>query len=135
MDAALTASEIFANAARFTDAYYVAIQPLGELCRCRGMKPAIVSFHVERLVQEGYLLRQSVPGDRRKTALVCTPKADALIEEGRVLQRAFAQRLTEGLSEEDLTHFRRCVAVFSRNIDCIRRGGTNRKNNRSEEPK
>ena len=47
----------------------------------------------------------------------------------------FAQRLTEGLSEEDLTHFRRCVAVFSRNIDCIRRGGTNRKNNRSEEPK
>ena len=153
MDAALTASEIFANAARFTDAYYVAIQPLCERSglppmavdilmflannpgRCRGMKPAIVSFHVERLVQEGYLLRQSVPGDRRKTALVCTPKADALIEEGRVLQRAFAQRLTEGLSEEDLTHFRRCVAVFSRNIDCIRRGGTNRKNNRSEEPK
>ena len=107
----------------------------GELCRCRGLKPAIVSFHVERLVQEGYLLRQSVPGDRRKTALVCTPKADALIEEGRVLQRAFAQRLTEGLSAEDLAHFRRCVAVFSRNIDCIRRGGTNRKNNRSEEPK
>ena len=79
MDAALTASEIFANVARFTDAYYVAIQPLcersglppmavdilmflannpghgtaGELCRCRGLKPAIVSFHVERLVQEG----------------------------------------------------------------------------------
>ena len=92
-------------------------------------------LHVERLVQEGYLLRQSVPGDRRKTALVCTPKADALIEEGRVLQRAFAQRLTEGLSAEDLAHFHRCVAVFSRNIDCIRRGGTNRKNNRSEEPK
>lgn len=161
MDAALTASEIFANVARFTDAYYAAIQPLcersglppmavdilmflannpghgtaGELCRCRGLKPAIVSFHVERLVQEGYLLRQSVPGDRRKTALVCTPKADALIEEGRVLQRAFAQRLTEGLSAEDLAHFHRCVAVFSRNIDCIRRGGTNRKNNRSEEPK
>ena len=86
-------------------------------------------------MQEGYLLRQSVPGDRRKTALVCTPKADALIEEGRVLQRAFAQRLTEGLSAEDLAHFCRCVAAFSRNIDCIRRGGTNRKNNRSEEPK
>lgn len=161
MDAALTASEIFANAARFTDAYYVAIQPLcersslppmavdilmflannpghgtaGELCRCRGLKPAIVSFHVERLVQEGYLLRQSVPEDRRKTALLCTPKAEALIDEGRTLQRAFARSLTEGLSAEDVAHFRRCVAVFSQNIDRIRRSGANRKINRSEEPK
>lgn len=161
MDAALTASEIFANAARFTDAYYVAIQPLcersglppmavdilmflannpghgtaGELCRCRGLKPAIVSFHVERLVQEGYLLRQSVPEDRRKTALLCTPKAEALIDEGRTLQRAFARSLTEGLSAEDVTYFRRCIAVFSQNIDRIRRSGANRKINRSEEPK
>lgn len=161
MDAALTASEIFANAARFTDAYYVAIQPLcersglppmavdilmflannpghgtaGELCRCRGLKPAIVSFHVERLVQEGYLLRQSVPEDRRKTALICTPKAETLIESGRTLQRAFAQSLTEGLSEEDVAHFRRCVFVFTQNIDRIRRSGANRKINRSEEPK
>ena len=142
----LTASVMFANAARFADAYHTAIAPLcastglppaaadillflannpgcetaGEICRMRGMKPALVSFHIDRLVQEGYLLRQSVPGDRRKTALVCTPKADALIEEGRVLQRAFAQRLTEGLSEEDLTHFRRCVAIFDRNIEQIR---------------
>lgn len=161
MDAALTASEIFVNAVRFTDAYYVAIQPLcersglppmavdilmflannpghgtaGELCRCRGLKPAIVSFHVERLVQEGYLLRQSVPEDRRKTALLCTPKAEALIDEGRTLQRAFARSLTEGLSAEDVAHFRRCVAVFSQNIDRIRRSGANRKINRSEEPK
>ena len=156
-----TASQMFRNANRFIEAYHAALQPVcrdtglppmavdilmffannpesgtaKDVCQCRGFKSGIVSVHVDRLVNEGLLSRREVPGDRRKTALVCTPKADALIEEGRVLQRAFAQRLTEGLSEEDLTHFRRCVAVFSRNIDCIRRGGTSRKNNRSEEPK
>ena len=142
----LTASVMFANAARFADAYHTAIAPLcastglppaaadillflannpgcetaGEICRMRGMKPALVSFHIDRLVSEGYLLRQPVPGDRRKTALVLTEKAAPVIEQGRRLQRAFADRLAEGLSAEDLAHFRRCVAIFDRNIEQIR---------------
>lgn len=86
----------------------------------RGMKPALVSFHIDRLVSEGYLLRQPVPGDRRKTALVLTAQAQPIVAEGRELQRAFADRLAEGLSAEDLAHFRRCVAIFDRNIEQIR---------------
>ena len=140
----LTASVMFANAARFADAYHTAIAPLcastglppaaadillannpgcetaGEICRMRGMKPALVSFHIDRLVGEGYLLRQPVPGDRRKTALVLTAQAQPIVAEGRELQRAFADRLAEGLSAEDLAHFRRCVAIFDRNIEQIR---------------
>ena len=142
----LTASVMFANAARFADAYHTAIAPLcastglppaaadillflannpgcetaGEICRMRGMKPALVSFHIDRLVGEGYLLRQPVPGDRRKTALVLTEKAEPVVVRGRRLQKAFADRLTEGLSAEDLAHFRRCVAAFERNIERIR---------------
>lgn len=142
----LTASAMFANAARFTDAYHAVIAPLCEktqlppaavdillflannpghdtaaaVCRMRGLKPGIVSFHVDRLVTEGYLLRRSVPGDRRKTSLVCTEKAAPVIEQGRTLQRAFAEQLADGLSEEDLAHFRRCIAVFDRNIERIR---------------
>ncbi len=142
----LTASAMFANAARFADAYHTAILPLcaktgippaavdillflannpgcetaGEICRMRGMKPAIVSFHIDRLVSEGYLLRQPVPGDRRKTALVLTEQAQPIVAEGRELQRGFADRLAEGLSAEDLAHFRRCVAIFDRNIEQIR---------------
>ena len=86
----------------------------------RGLKPAIVSFHIDRLVGEGFLQRQPVPGDRRKTALVLTEKAAPVIEQGRRLQRSFADRLTEGLRAEDLAHFRRCVAAFERNIERIR---------------
>ena len=92
----------------------------GAICRMRGLKPAVVSFHIDRLVSEGFLLRQSVPGDRRKTALVLTEKAESVVERGRGLQKAFADRLIDGLSEEDLAHFRRCVAAFDRNIERIR---------------
>ena len=142
----LTASAMFANAARFADAYHAALSPLcaetglppaaadillflannpgcetaGAICRMRGLKPAIVSFHIDRLVSEGFLLRQSVPGDRRKTALVLTEKAESVVERGRRLQKAFADRLIDGLSEEDLADFRRCVAAFDRNIERIR---------------
>lgn len=142
----LTASVMFANAVRFTDAYHAVIAPLCEktqlppaavdillflannpghdtaaaVCRMRGLKPGIVSFHVDRLVTEGYLLRQGVPGDRRKTMLLCTEKAAPIIAQGRVLQHSFAEQLASGLSEEDLAHFRRCIAVFDRNIERIR---------------
>lgn len=142
----LTASAMFANAVRFTDAYHAVIAPLCEktqlppaavdillflannpghdtaaaVCRMRGLKPGIVSFHVDRLVTEGYLLRQGVPGDRRKTMLLCTEKAAPIIAQGRVLQHSFAEQLASGLSEEDLAHFRRCIAVFDCNIERIR---------------
>ena len=133
----LTASVMFANAARFADAYHTAIAPLcastglppaaadillflANNPGCETMKPALVSFHIDRLVSEGYLLRQPVPGDRRKTALVLTAQAQPIVAEGRELQRAFADRLAEGLSAEDLAHFRRCVAIFDRNIEQIR---------------
>ena len=142
----LTASAMFANAARFTDAYHAVIAPLCEktqlppaavdillflannpghdtaaaVCRMRGLKPGIVSFHVDRLVTEGYLLRQGVPGDRRKTMLLCTEKAAPIIAQGRVLQHSFAEQLASGLSEEDLEHFRRYITVFDRNIERIR---------------
>ena len=55
-----------------------------------------------------------------KTALVLTEKAAPVIEQGRRLQKSFADRLTEGLRAEDLAHFRRCVAAFERNIERIR---------------
>lgn len=63
-----------------------------DVCTYRGLKPGIVSFHVEKLVQEGYLLRQPAPGDRRKC------------------------RLARGLEPEDLAAFRRCLEGFRRNL-------------------
>ena len=138
----LTASVMFANAARFADAYHTAIAPLcastglppaaadillflannpgmdtaRDICTYRHLKPAIVSFHVDNLVREGYLERREVPGDRRKCRLVCTEKASDVIARGREAQEAFSQQLTEGLTAEELEICFRCFAVFGENM-------------------
>ena len=149
LESQITATRMFYNANKFRDAYQIALQPLCEetglpqtavdillflannpdydtardICRCRGLKPGLVSFHVDRLVGEGFLERRDFPGDRRKTGLVCTAQAQGIIEEGRRLQKAFAARLMEGLSQEDLDHFARCLSAFDRNIESIRKSG------------
>ena len=78
---------------------------------------------MDRLVNLGLLARQDVPGDRRKTRLVCTDQAAPLIARGRTQQQAFAARLTDGLSSEELAQFHKCIAAFSANLDAIRAGG------------
>ena len=51
-----------------------------------------MSVNVNRLVEEGYLYREPVPGDRRKTRLLCTKQAQPIIDKGRALQAQFAAR-------------------------------------------
>ena len=93
----LPAVRFYTYSKRFEEAYTAAMRPLTEeldmaqpavdillflannpgmdtardICTYRHLKPAIVSFHVEKLAGEGYLERQPVPGDRRKCRLVC----------------------------------------------------------------
>ena len=81
----LTGSRMFSHAAKFIDAYHMVLQPLcratglppmavdillfiannpenntaSNVCQCRGLKPGIVSVHVDRLVNEGLLVRVS----------------------------------------------------------------------------
>ena len=64
-----------------------------DIVEIRKIKANLVSVNVDRLVQEGYLQRQAVEGDRRKTELLCTPKAQPVIEKGRGLQQNFMERL------------------------------------------
>ena len=148
-----TASRIFNAANRFIEAYHAVLQPIckdaglppmavdilmfiannpdsntaGDICRCRGLKTGIVSVHIDRLVNEGLLLRQAVPGDRRKTQLVCTEKADSIIETGRELQKSFAQKLLAGMSDADIEVFHNCLTHLSNNIENIRTSGVSSK--------
>lgn len=88
-----------------------------DICQMRGLKRAIVSTHVERLAQEGLLQRRDCPGDRRKDILVCTPKAQPLIEAGRKVQTEFAQSVLEGLSAQQLAVMEQCFQIMDRNMD------------------
>ena len=87
-----------------------------DICTYRHLKPSIVSFHVDNLVQQGYLERQAIPEDRRKCRLVCTDKAAPVIRRGRAVQETFSRQLTEGLTPEELEICFRCFTVFGENM-------------------
>ncbi len=149
LDPSIAASKMYSNANRFIEAYHAVLQPLcreaelpalaldillfiannpdkdtaRDVCQFRGMKPGIVSVHVDRLAEAGLIERRPVPGDRRKTRLVCTESAAGIIEKGRGLQRRFAAELLAGLDAQMLESFHRCLAAVDENIDRIRKNG------------
>ena len=141
----LTASQVYTHSRLLLDAYVGIMRPLSaelnmaqtavdilmflannpgydtakDICTMRHLKPGIVSFHVENLVQEGYLERQNVPGDRRKCRLVCTEKAAPIIEKGRALQAKFMRQMTKGLEKEQIDTLVTCLETFEKNLSGI----------------
>ncbi len=91
-----------------------------DINRQRGFKENILSVNINKLVCEGFLERLSVEGDRRKVRLVCTPKAQPIVERGRRMQDSFERMLKEGLTEEELEICRRCLAIAGQNARRIR---------------
>lgn len=51
-----------------------------DIVEIRKIKANLVSIHVEQLVDQGYLSRIDVPGDRRKVELVLNKKANDVIK-------------------------------------------------------
>ena len=93
-----------------------------DIVEVRKIKANLVSVNVDRLVQEGYLIREAVEGDRRKTQLICTEKAAPLIARGQKLQREFGERLLENIDPETRDAFFRAIEIISRNLDAILEG-------------
>ncbi len=77
-----------------------AYKTASEIVEIRGIKANLVSMNVDRLVRDGYLTRHPVKGDRRKTELQCTEKAQPVIAQGRTLQAMFAERLFADMPPE-----------------------------------
>ncbi len=90
-----------------------------DICELRGLKRPIVSTYVERLVEEGYIERREVPGDRRKDALVCTEKAARIVEAGRERQLIFAENILRGITEEEHKVLEKCFRIMDNNINNI----------------
>lgn len=88
-----------------------------DICFIRGIKSGIASVHIERLVQNGLLERAPVKGDRRKTKLVTTKKADDIVNAGREIQRAFAKKMAYGISQSDILVFKRVQDTMDRNLE------------------
>ena len=70
-----------------------------DIVEVRKLKANLVSINVDKLVKEGYLERREVAGDRRKTELVCTSKADSIVEKGRLVQKTFKDTLFNNMDD------------------------------------
>ena len=90
-----------------------------DIVEMRRIKANLVSVHVDRLVREGFLERQQVPGDRRKTLLLCTDKAQPVIAKGRLLQEDFFEKLLDGMDEEERNAFSAALHRIGENLDAI----------------
>ena len=88
-----------------------------EIVEIRHIKANLVSVNVDRLVREGYLLRQPVKGDRRKTELICTALAQPVIEQGRAVQDNFMKDLLRGMDEATQAAFFSAITIIDRNMD------------------
>ena len=90
-----------------------------DIVEIRHIKANLVSVNVDQLVREGYLMRQEVKGDRRKTELICTEKAQSVIRRGQKLQRTFFDRLLENMDEQTRNAFFAAMKIMEKNIDMI----------------
>lgn len=88
-----------------------------DITRYSGIKKNLVSMHVEKLVSQGYIERQTVPGDRRQVKLVVTEKAFSVIDKGRKVQKYYYDFLTKGLSDQELDTYWKCTGSILNNVE------------------
>ncbi len=99
-----------------------AYQTAADIVEVRKIKANLVSVNVDKLVRDGYLTRESMPGDRRKTRLLCTEKAQPVIMQGRQLQSAFMQRLFAHTDQQMQDAFLKTIAIMDKNLNELLEG-------------
>ena len=97
-------------------------QTARDIVQIRNIKANLVSINVDKLVKEGYLQREAIEGDRRKTKLICTIKAQPVIKEGQKLQQEFVDKLFENTTKEDKEIFIHVMTTMDTNLDDILKG-------------
>ena len=88
-----------------------------DIVEIRKIKANLVSINVDKLVGEGYLLREADADDRRKTHLLCTDKAGAVIEQGRALQNRFMDSLLAHIDDAARKQLTESIRQMEQNLD------------------
>ena len=90
-----------------------------DIVEIRKIKANLVSIHVDQLVDQGYLSRIDVPGDRRKVELVLNKKANDVIKKGKAFQNHFFSSLFSDIDEKHQKIFKETLELMEKNIDCL----------------
>ena len=84
-----------------------------DIVEIRKIKANLVSIHVDQLVDQGYLSRIDVPGDRRKVELVLNKKANDVIKKGKAFQNHFFSSLFSDIDEKHQKIFKETLELIS----------------------
>lgn len=91
------------------------------IARRLGVDKTVMTYLVDALVEQGLILRESDPADRRVRQLVLTDTGRATLDAARAEIAAVETRLLSSLSADDAERFRTllaAVAASSSGIDC-----------------
>ena len=90
-----------------------------EVCEYLNLKPNLVSFHVDKLVSDGYLVRESIDGDKRKVRLITTEKCESIGERCNQIRKELFEKFTGSCTKEELETFYSCILKIRKNIETI----------------
>ena len=90
---------------------------MSELVRRLGISLSTLSGHVDRLVQQGLVIRRDDPTDRRQVLVSPTPAAFELLERFHELNTAQLRRLLETLTHDERLDVVRAFHHMSRAIE------------------
>lgn len=88
-----------------------------DITEVRKIKANLVSVNVSRLVEDGYLTRNAVTGDRRKVQLLLTEKAQPVVQQGQALQQRFFTDLFFGMDEDTRKGFFHALSIMDQNLN------------------
>ncbi len=87
-----------------------------EIIKKRHLTKSHVSTSISSLIDKGLLRKEYRENNRKTEHLLLTEACDGIIRDGRAGQQQFFDRVSFGLSEEDLAVLSACFEQMNKNI-------------------
>ena len=89
-----------------------------DICSYRFIKNSIASMTIDKLVNRGYIIRESDTKDRRIQRLKLTDKASPIVRDGGKMRQQFTDVVFEDFSQEEMELF---LSMLDRICDSVRK--------------
>ncbi len=96
--------------------FYKGTCNISDIARELGVSSAAVSQMLNRLVDQGYIVRREDPRDRRNKQLILTDKGRAALEESAAAQSRWLTEVAEKLTEEEKANILEALNVLEEKL-------------------
>ncbi len=90
-----------------------------EICSLLNLKSNLVSFHVDKLVSNGFLAREYLDSDRRKIKLLVTEKCVNVAKRCNEIRTMLCEKFLFNCTKEELIAFFNFISKLNKNADSI----------------